>query len=103
MAVSTLIKNVATAGTAEPLAAAATLAKSVVLQARETNTGFIYVGGADVDKDTKNGIRLAANQTFSLGDIESNGGDRTFNIQQLYIDATVNGEGVVVLMFNSDD
>lgn len=77
-------KVVTTAGTGVVLAAS-TPSKFVVIRALLANTGTIYVGGSDVDKTTQNGVSLEAGQaTVSFVD----------NLADIWIDATVNGEGV---------
>ena len=78
-------KTVTTAGTDVTLAAS-TACKSVTIQAYESNTGFIAVGATGVDAGAAGtGIRLAAGDTFSL---------EIANLASVYIDSTVNGEGV---------
>jgi hypothetical protein len=80
-------KTVTTAGTAVQLAASAT-AKSVVVQALLTNTGNICVGGTAVKASTPTAPLLEAGQTISV-DID--------DIGAVWIDSTVNGEGVAFL------
>lgn len=75
-------KNVTTAGTRVTLAST-TACKSVVVMAKLTNTGKIYVGGATVSSTS--GIELAAGETISL-DVS--------DLASVQIDSSVNGEGV---------
>ncbi len=78
-------KTVTAAGTAEALAATATVLVAGVVQVKalDTNTDTVYVGGATVD--AANGWPLAAGEefTFLIGDLAD-----------VYVDAAVNGEGV---------
>lgn len=80
------VTNVTTAGTDVALASS-TPAKWVVIMARRTNTANIAVGGSGVDAtaSTGNGVTLAAGESITLP---------VDNLADVYIDATVNGEGV---------
>lgn len=79
-------KTVTTAGTRVQLAASKAI-NSVAVTALEANTGLICVGGKTVVAKAENrtGIPLAAKQTATVD---------TDDIGDLYIDSTVNGEGV---------
>lgn len=80
------IKTVSTAGTDEVLASD-TPCKKLVIQAQINNTGYIAVGGSGVDAtlDTGTGIVLTAGDVFIL---------QIDNLSDIYIDSTINGEGV---------
>lgn len=82
--------NVAIAGTAVPLVGTSTYVKSVVIQARPSNTDFVQIGDS-------------ANQNFSLapgksveihGDNMDNGTSAKLDLNSIYVNALVNGEGV---------
>ncbi len=79
-------KVVATAGTDEALAAS-TAAKYVIITADAGNSGIICVGGTGVDAvaATRTGIPLSAGGSCGL-DCD--------NLADIFIDATVSGEGV---------
>ncbi len=79
-------KAVAAAGTDEALAAS-TPAKYVIITANAKNTGTICVGGSGVDaaEDTRTGIPLSAGGSCGVP---------CDNLADIYIDATVSGEGV---------
>lgn len=77
--------NVTTAGTRVALGSSQAV-KSVVIKAKTTNTGLIYVGGSTVT--SSNGFILSAGDTVSI-DIA--------NIATISIDSSVNGEGVSYL------
>ena len=81
------VKVVTTAGTDVPLVATSTPAKWVDIQAQTDNTGIIAVGAAGVDATvaTGTGKSLAAGESL-LYPID--------DLADIYIDATVNGEGV---------
>lgn len=81
-------KNVTTAGTREALAAS-TNCKKVVICAKSANTGIIWVGGSTVAAGT--GIPLVAYQQIEIS---------ITNLSSIYIDSTVNGEGVTFNYFN---
>lgn len=80
------VKTVTTAGTDVALAASTTC-KKVDIQAQTDNTGLIAVGGSGVDatEATGTGIILEAGDIYTL-EID--------NLADIYIDSTVNGEGV---------
>ena len=80
------VKTVTTAGTDEALAGS-TACKRVTIQAQTDNTGWIAVGtsGVDATESTGTGVLLGAGDAFEL-EID--------NLADVYIDSTVNGEGV---------
>tara|TARA_R100000808_G_C2152517_1_gene161991 strand:- start:1169 stop:1867 length:699 start_codon:yes stop_codon:yes gene_type:complete len=80
------VKTVTNAGTDEALASS-TACKKVDIQAQTDNTGLIAVGfsGVDATEATGTGIILYAGDTYSL-EID--------NLNSIYIDSTVSGEGV---------
>ncbi len=79
-------KVVASAGTAVALAASTT-AKLVIITAETDNTGVITVGGSTVvaSLSTRRGTPLLAGDSVAL-EID--------NLADVYIDATVTGDGV---------
>ena len=85
-------KTVTAAGTAEPLVAASTPCEKVDIQAELDNTGEIVVGGSGViaAAGTRKGIALRAGDSYTL-EID--------DVTDIYIDATVNGEGVTFNYF----
>ena len=80
------VKTVSNAGTDEALAVSIAC-KKVDIQAQTDNTGLIAVGftGVDATEATGTGVILRAGDTYSL-EID--------NLNDIYIDATVSGEGV---------
>lgn len=80
-------QDVTTAGTRVQLTAATS--KKIIITAKVTNTGTIWVGGSTVAAGR--GIPLVAlqNVTLELSDVSA-----------VYIDATVNGEGVTYAYTN---
>jgi len=75
--------NVTTAGTEVTLAASQAILDGVWIKAKHANTGFIYVGINPV--------------TSSTGYVLDNGESvfvRVANLNTIYIDSSVNGEGV---------
>jgi hypothetical protein len=79
-------KTVAAAGTAERLVSASRRVKSVVIIAKDNNTGRVYVGGSDVASTTNRG--LGPNQSISLE------GVGWLDLFDIYLNAATNGEGV---------
>lgn len=80
------VKTITLAGTDEALAGS-TACKKVDIQAQTDNTGLISVGGSSVDatEATGTGIILYPGDVYSL-EID--------NLADIFIDATVSGEGV---------
>jgi hypothetical protein len=80
------VKTVTTAGTDVALATA-TVAKWVTIQAQTDNSGFVAVGasGVDATEATGTGVLLDAGQSITLA---------VDNLADVFIDSTVNGEGV---------
>jgi len=80
-------KTVAVAGTDVALAAS-TPAKWVIIQAHKSNTGEIAIGASGVnaeDSPPGSGVLLAAGESVTLA---------VDNLAVVFIDSTVNGEGV---------
>ena len=80
-------KVVAAAGTRETLVAASTPAKTVIITAETDNTGVIVVGGSTcvAALATRQGTPLDAGDSIVL---------EVDDLVDVYIDATVNGDGV---------
>ena len=81
-------KTVTTAGTRVALAASQAV-RSVCIKALAINTGYIYVG--DSSLSSTNGFQLLAGESVSL-DIS--------NLNTIYIDSSVSGEGVTYISSN---
>jgi hypothetical protein len=79
-------KTVTTAGTRVALVASTTSCSAVIIRALDTNTGIIYVGNSSVS--SSNGHRLLPGESvgLSINDLSS-----------IYLDSSVNGEGVSYL------
>lgn len=86
-------KTVTTAGTAVSITATKTPCVGVVIQALETNTDLIAVGGSDVvaATATRKGVVLQPGESITLN---------VRNLKNIiYIDSIVSGEGVSFLPF----
>lgn len=85
-------KTVATAGTAEPLAASPFTTRKIVLQAELDNTGVIVVGGSGVVATlaSRTGIALEAGDSIELPLTDAT---------LVYLNSTVNGDGVTYLLY----
>lgn len=91
MSLITSRKTVAAAGTAEVLTSETYSGKvSLAITAETDNTGYIAVGGSEVVAAlaTRTGIPLAAGDTVTLDELP----------QEVFIDATVSGDGVTFLV-----
>jgi hypothetical protein len=80
--------TVAAAGTAEQLPDQS--CKAVSIAALPTNTGYVYLGDSGVD--STNGRVLAAGDAIDVA---------IDNLNRLYVDADVNGEGISYLWVSS--
>ena len=92
-------KTVTTAGTAEALSASTLNVISYSIQAKSANTDNIFVGDSSVSS-TVHGTVLAAGQSESV-DTSVMGSpasveDARMDLNAVYIDSAVNGEGVSV-------
>jgi hypothetical protein len=101
MKTKSLKKTVATATTAEALSATSIRTAGAIVKAEASNTGIIYVGDSAVA--AANGYELAAGEFVSFGDMESRGTDRDFDLDSIYIDASVSTDGVSVLYLKEGD
>ena len=81
-------KDVTTAATAERLVSTSIRVNSVTIKAKGTNTGNMFIGESDVD-NTK--APLPARDAIVLN---SGTPEMTFDLKDIYVDASVNGEGV---------
>ena len=79
-------KTVATAGQAEALSSTAQHIRSLTIVAKTSNTGQVYVGGADVASSTNDGL--------APGDALEIPCENWLDLADLYIDVDTNGEGV---------
>lgn len=87
------VKSVTTAGTAVQLSSTSVPCRMVEIQARVANTGNIAVGSSSVvaAAGSERGIILVPGASVSL---------RVTDLNKLYLDAAVSGEGVSFLYFN---
>ncbi len=88
-------KDVTTAGTEVRLKASRTTVSSVLIQAKGTNTGNIYVGDSTVSSTT--GIKLTAGQTLPISTDHKEMLGQILDLNTIWIDSSVNGEGVILL------
>lgn len=89
-------KTVTAAGTAEPLVATSTRVAWCVVQPLEDNTDKVYVGDSTLNSgDTPVGghwIDAAFGQSYTMPDKSV---PAYIDLALIYVDANVNGEGVV--------
>ena len=83
------LKTVPTPGTPVPLSDTDLWVHSLVVIADPSNTGIIYCGDSTVHKDTKPVGPIGAGYSLPYAV-----GPNKFNLNDIYIDATVAGEGV---------
>ena len=83
-------QTVTTGGTAVQLSSTSVACRQVVITAETDNTGYIVVGASTVvaSLSTRRGCPLAAGDSLVLN---------MTNLNQIYLDTTVNGDGVTYL------
>jgi hypothetical protein len=84
-------KIISTAGVKETLVSSSTPCKEVLIMALPDNTGEIWIGDNNVSASSKIGIVLYKNDAVSI---------QIDNLQKIYLDATVDGEGVSYIYIN---
>ena len=90
MGLESVVKVVATAGTALPLTAARTICSAYIVRAMEDNTGNAYVGGT-AGKDIDNTVGdLQPGESISW----QGGMGESEDLNQIYVDVDTGGEGV---------
>jgi LysM repeat protein len=85
--------TVTTAGTRVQVSGSDLYVYSVSVQAKKANTGKIYVGDSSVS--SSRGYQLEPGEVITLNGFDGKATEE-FNVTDLYVDATVNGEGVHV-------
>ncbi len=90
-AITTLQKNVATAGTAVQVSTTPLLVKNLRIKAKGANTGYIHIGAHGSTFNTS-GHQLGPGEEFAWpgSDVDA------VDLSQVDINATVNGEGVTI-------
>jgi hypothetical protein len=84
-------KIISTAGTRETLVNTSTPCKEVLIMALPTNTGEIWVGDSNVSASDNIGVVLYSKDAVLI-EID--------NLQKVYLDATIDGEGVSYIYIN---
>lgn len=90
----TFKKTVTTAGTRTALTSSTLQVYEVVVKALASNTGTIYIGDSTVA--SSNGYELSAGASFSIPLTMIPKTGSVVDLNWIYIDASVNGEGVCV-------
>ncbi|MCI0521834.1 MAG: hypothetical protein L0Z70_16435 [Chloroflexi bacterium] len=93
MAILSGQKAVAAAGAAERLHSDCAVNGSLLVRALPNNTGVMYIGQAEGDVDSANGMPLAAGDSAVFAFVG--------NLNQIWVDAAVNGEKVAWLILEA--
>jgi len=88
-------KVVTTAGTAVALTGSDIRVANATIQAEPDNTGYIYVGGSTVSSSSCAAV-LSAGESIELSIDDYGSGATGWDLASLYIDSSVNGDGVFV-------
>jgi len=86
--VATLQKTVASSATPEPISASSLKVKSVIIQSMDSNSSEqrLVLSSTEPDRNF-----------FEMPSVENNGTPLLYDLNDIYIDVEVNGEGVNVL------
>ena len=87
----TAVLNVTSAGTAEPLSSVPKHVWQVRVKATAGNTGIIYIGDSTVS--SANGYSLSEKEEIDISAIFAKD-NFILDLNEIYIDSSVNGEGV---------
>lgn len=87
--------SVTTAGSRVQLSATSIITPGIVIKARTTNTGAVYVGHSNVAATTAAFIMAPGDAVEIVGPMVR-GIEEEFDISDIYLDSAVNGEGVTV-------
>ena len=87
-------KVVSTAGTPEPLSGVSKFVSQVLIQAKDSNTGKVYIGKSTVS--STNGVELTAGESVPF---VANVGAK-IDLNKLYIDVDTDGEGVKIIYWS---
>lgn len=89
-------KDTVNAGTAVPLSTVDLAVSEFCIIAKKANTGIIYIGESGVTNATTSlGFPLEKNERFSSSNLKDM--DGRVNLKDIYINSTVNAEGVHVV------
>lgn len=90
-------KSTVSAGTRVALSSTPLGFSSVTIRARPTNTGLVYVGDVTVSSSTVDGLNPGDAITISAGPVKKEN-----DLAKIYIDTSVNGEGVSVFYMQGE-
>jgi hypothetical protein len=93
-----LNKTITTAGTRVQVSTTDLWVKKIIVAGHAANTGHIYLGTVAVSSSVGLQLKVGA-PPIVIGDIEFSGKDDKFNLKNMYVDASVNGEKVSILYF----
>lgn len=98
-------KTVAAAGTSEKLVASSQLEQHVIIQALDSNTGKVYIGDSSLVAAPTVGWTLLPGEGLGI-DPDSYEGDENIaivDLSEIYVNASVNGEGVLIMALREVD
>lgn len=90
-------QNLTSGGTAQALTTTATIAQSVLIVAKSTNAGSVYVGSSDVD--STNTFPIAAGKSYRIEAPQAPGGGADdMDLSTIFWDGTTNDDIFVIYM-----
>lgn len=95
---ATINKTITTAGTRVAVSSTSLKVKKIIIAGHAANTGHIYVGDSTVSATVGLHLKVGA-PPIVIGDVEVAGRDDYFDLADMYVDASVNGEKVSILYF----
>lgn len=92
--------TVAAAGTRVALSATPLETENILIQAKRSNAGNIFIGDSTVD--ATNGVSIGPGEylSFSADTEEDDTSYSVVDLAEIYIDAANNGDGVVLIALN---
>ena len=92
----------ASAGTAQQIQVADNTVISVIIQARPTNTGDIWIGDDGVNASSEIGIRLEAGKTFAINPSSVTGELEQINLAGIWFDGGTTNDEISVTYLEKD-
>ena len=92
----------AAAGTAQQIQTTNNPVISVIIQARPTNTGDIWIGDLNVDAANEIGVRLEAGKTFALNPSSVTGELEQINLAGIWFDGGTTSDEISVTFLEKD-
>lgn len=88
--------SVTTAGTPQRLSATSLNANSILIMAKDTNTGNVYIGHSQATAASGKGAVLEIGDSYVVRGSYDRNMLESFDLKEIWVDADISGDGVVV-------